>query len=120
MKTTKFYKMKGPGKGKTNNPAGRPPGTPNKVTGELREMINDFLNDNIDKVKTDFLKLQPRDRVKLFIDLLQYSIPKFQSIHANIETPDDNTIKFVNVSKQFTDEQMEDLLKRKFTEGGGA
>ena len=78
--------MKGPGKGKTNNPDGRPPGVPNKVTKELREIINDFLNNNIDKVKKDFDKLDPKDRVKLFIDLLQYSIPKFQSIHAEVET----------------------------------
>jgi len=72
-------------KGKTNNPNGRPRGIPNKVTKELREIINDFLNENIDKVRADFNKLQPKDRVRLYIDLLQYSIPKYQSIAASVE-----------------------------------
>ena len=72
-------------KGKTNNPKGRPAGVPNKVTKELRQIIDEFINDNIDKVKKDFEKLEPKDRIRLFVDLLQYAIPKYQSIEAKIE-----------------------------------
>jgi hypothetical protein len=72
--------MKGPGKGKTNNPAGRPAGVPNKLTRELREIINDFLNENIESVKRDYKTLEPKDRVKIYIELLNYGLPKFQSI----------------------------------------
>jgi hypothetical protein len=64
-------------KGKTNNPNGRPVGVPNKVTKELRQII--------DKVKQDFEQLEPKDRIRLFVDLLQYAIPKYQSIQATVE-----------------------------------
>lgn len=37
-------------KGKTNNPNGRPKGTPNKVTTEFRETVRKLLEDNSENV----------------------------------------------------------------------
>jgi hypothetical protein len=72
-------------KGQTNNPAGKPIGAKNKIGCELREMISEFLESNFQKVQQDFEELAPKDRAKVFCDLLQYSIPKLQSIAGQIE-----------------------------------
>jgi len=65
---------------------GRSKGTPNKATQELREALNDFIESNIERIKTDFESLEPKDRVKLFSELLQYVLPKYQAIQTKIES----------------------------------
>ncbi len=59
---------------------GRKPGTPNKVTKDLRERINDFLNDNWEQIETDFAGLEPDKRVLLFERLLQFAVPKLKTV----------------------------------------
>ena len=41
-------------KGQTNNPAGRPKGTINKANRELRDMIKDFLAENLENFQRAF------------------------------------------------------------------
>lgn len=67
-------------KGKTGNPDGRPKGSLNKNTSKLREAISCFLTDNFDSIVNDFQELSPKDRVKFYCDLLNYNLPKVQSI----------------------------------------
>ena len=67
-------------KGVTTNPEGRPKGTKNKVTTNLRETIGNFLQANFQKITEDFEGLPPKDRAKLYCDLLQYSLPKLQAV----------------------------------------
>jgi len=76
-------------KGMTNNPAGRPPGSPNKVTKEIRDILKEFIDDNIDKIKKDFATLEAKDRIKIFVEILQYVIPRYHAIHSTIETERD-------------------------------
>lgn len=63
---------------------GREQGTPNLLTFELRERISDFLNDNWEQIEKDFQTLEPEKRVMLFEKLLQFSLPRLQTI----QTPD--------------------------------
>lgn len=72
-------------KGKTNNPAGKPPGTKNKINADLRVMINDFLNDEFDTIKEDFKRLDPKDKLKFYTDLLNYGLPKLQATSLEID-----------------------------------
>ena len=67
-------------KGISGNPDGRPKGASNKKTLQLRETISAFLETNFDRVQADFLELKPRDRVKLYCDLLQYGLPRLQAV----------------------------------------
>ncbi len=79
-------------KGISGNPDGRPRGAVNRTSSQLREMIAGFLETNFDRVQADFLELKPRDRVKLYCDLLQYGLPRLQAVQLETDIerlPDD-------------------------------
>lgn len=77
--------MQGIGKGKTNNPNGRPIGTPNKLTSELRPLIQEFLSSNYLQFVNDFNSLAPDKRVKVYCDILQFGIPKMRDLDHKIK-----------------------------------
>jgi hypothetical protein len=85
-------------KGISGNPEGRPKGAVNRTSQQLREMISGFLEENFEKVVSDFGELKPKDRVKLYCDLLQYGLPRLQAVQ--IETEFD----------RLPDDQLEDLI----------
>lgn len=58
---------------------GRKAGTPNRSTNELRTLITAFLDENFEQVKEDLEQLEPKDRVKFYIDLLSFGLPRLQS-----------------------------------------
>lgn len=72
-------------KGQSGNPGGRPKGAGNKVTNQLRETITAFLDENFEKVKQDFDMLKPTERIRMYIELLQFGVPKLQSVHLETE-----------------------------------
>jgi len=81
----------------TINKEGRPKGSKNKLTYDLREKINDFLNDNIDKVVNDFNQLEPKDKIKFYIDFLQFVIPKYQSMKLDADIKNTNEFSFPEI-----------------------
>ncbi len=64
-----------PKPGTVNNPKGRPKGSKNRATTDLRLFIKDFLEHNVDTLEKDFKKLSPKDRLNLLEKLLKYAIP---------------------------------------------
>lgn len=58
---------------------GRPKGSPNKITAELREWISGFIHSNVDQIQQDFNSLEPKDRIMIFEKLLKYALPALQS-----------------------------------------
>ena len=69
-------------KGQSGNPKGRPRGAKNKATNELREWVERFINDNLDTIANDIKELEPNERVKFFLALLNYqnnSLSKLKS-----------------------------------------
>ena len=87
-------------KGRTNNPNGRPPGAKNKVNTELRSLINNFLNAEFKTVKRAFKKLDPKDQIKAYTDLLNYGLPKLQATS--------HDINFENM----TEEQLDHIINQ--------
>jgi len=72
-------------KGTTNNPNGRKKGVPNKISIDLRQAINDFAQSNFNQLQKDFEVLEPKDRVKFYLDLLKYTLPTLQSTQVGID-----------------------------------
>ena len=79
---------------------GRPKGKPNKVTGNLREWINDFINNNREQVESDFKALEPKDRIVMFEKLLKYTLPTLQATNLTGDF------------EKMTDEQLDEIINR--------
>jgi hypothetical protein len=62
------------------NRAGKKPGTPNKINQEIRGRINEFLDNNFETIQNDLMQLEARERVKFYIELLQYGLPKLKQV----------------------------------------
>ena len=86
-------------KGESGNPSGRPKGSINKITYELRGLIADFLNKNFDKITLDFDSLQPKERLKYYCELLQFGLPKLQ------------TTILESQFESIPDEQLDDIIE---------
>lgn len=85
-------------KGKTNNPNGRPKGTPNKSTGEMRAKIQKLVDVSWKTISKDIQKMHPKDRADLIVRLLPYVTPKLQITELSIDFD------------RLTDEQLENLV----------
>jgi len=71
---------------------GRKPGTPNKVKYDLRSKIREFAEDNFEEVINAWNCIDdPKDKLKAYIDLCTYALPKLQAIQldANINKVSD-------------------------------
>lgn len=77
---------------------GRPKGSPNRVTGELREWISNFISNNKDLIQQDFNTLDPKDRIMMFEKLLKYALPTLQSTSLS------------NDFEKLTDEQLDKII----------
>lgn len=86
--------------GQSGNIKGKPKGAKNKISLQLREMITDFLIENFSKVLKDFSLLKPNERAKLYCDLLQYGLPKLQSISTDIQL------------EKLPEEQLDEIINR--------
>ena len=80
-------------KGRTNNSKGRKKGSENKVTKELRPLIQQFLEEKFLEVKREWSKLDSKDKLQFYKDLLKYAIPTLQATQIDLEVENKVTIK---------------------------
>lgn len=80
-----FFSMarqKNDGKGRMG---GRQKGTPNKVTANVRDWLSELINKNRNQIESDLKRLDPKDRLQVLEKLLQYVLPKQQSVSEIVE-----------------------------------
>ena len=75
-------RQKNDGKGRIG---GRTKGTPNKVSSTVKDWISQLIDDNRVQIEKDIKKLSPKDRLQMFEKLMQYVVPKQQSVRADID-----------------------------------
>ena len=64
---------------KNNTLGGRTKGSTNKVNQPIREKFLELLESNLDQMQSDLDSLEPKDRLKLIIDIAAYCIPKLKA-----------------------------------------
>lgn len=72
----------------TPNTAGRPKGTPNKATAEVRNAFQKLVEDNLLQLKKDLADLEPKDRVNLILQLSRFVLPQLKAMEISDVTPD--------------------------------
>ncbi len=58
----------------------KPKGAKHKTNEALRARINTFLSDNWERIVQDFEALEPKERLIFFERIMQYGLPKLQSV----------------------------------------
>ena len=75
-------------------------GTPNKAGQDLRKVVADLVEANIQAIIQDLAKLEPKDRVTAWIRLLEFCVPKLTK--GEVSGPDgapmETIIQFVDDS----------------------
>lgn len=92
------------GKEKTG---GRCKGVKNRATTNLRERITNLIDSNFDLIQFDLLKLEPKDRVKSYIDLLRYALPALSNVSASIDFDNMTDAQLEKIIEMLTDKAMQ-------------
>lgn len=70
---------------KGNQLGGRTAGAVGKVNSKTKEFFALLLENNLSKLQSDIDSLEPKDRLKILIDLAGFIVPKMKSVENNIE-----------------------------------
>jgi len=83
-------------KGVSGNPNGRPKGSGNESTKQVREAVALIVNNNLEQLQADLESLTPSQRIKAIIALMEYVTPKLNRISSEMAVDQSPVIiKFV-------------------------
>ena len=74
-------------KGSTGNPHGRPAGTPNKLTKELRTVLKNFIFQELEALPAKLDELDTKDRIEIIIKIMPYVVPKVDTVKGDNGEP---------------------------------
>lgn len=98
-------RQKNDGKGRLG---GRAKGTPNKVTTDLKEWITEILKNGKGLFAENLNSLEPREYVKVYIGLLNYVVPKQQSVSVDAQAE----IRQNEQNKILSKDELKELMRR--------
>ena len=82
-------------KGKSGNYSGRPKGSKNRTPEEVRQLLQSFIEANINTLQAEFNKLSSEKKLLFFEKLLSHCLPRPQ-----------------NELERLTDEQLNEILEK--------
>ena len=74
--------------------SGRPVGSKNLASSQIRDTFQLLLSNNLEKIQEDLNELEPKDRIKLLLDLASFIIPKMKSVDLKAEKAETILIDF--------------------------
>ena len=98
-------------KGKSGNPKGRPKGAKGKAKSDLKTWVAEILDGGRDKFEQALKCIPPQDYIKTFMGLLNYSLPKLQSMSPN-EMLDEEYKRLEELLENAPDEAIDQIVER--------
>jgi len=98
-------------KGQSGNPKGRKKGTPNILTSELKNLINQIISKELELIPDALEKMTPEKRTEFTIKLLAYVLPKPEK-HVKIQNTEVPSAIFLNVSKEYDIDEGGNSIKK--------
>ena len=90
---------------------GREKGSPNKITGSIKDWISSIVDDNKDTFEADIKALDSSERVRVISNLLQYVTPKMQSVSPT-EQIEAEYLQLKQLMEECPDEFMDQIMDR--------
>ena len=66
-----------------NRPKGRPTGKPNLISSNVKKMIAEIVENNLQTLQFELDQMKPTDKAKIIISLLEHVSPKLRSVETN-------------------------------------
>jgi len=73
---------------------GRKAGSLNRATKDIRDAFSLLIENNIDTLQKDLDSLEPKERVKLLLDMAQFVVPKMKSVDLKADKTETILIDF--------------------------
>ncbi len=95
-------------KGSSGNPSGRPKGSANKTTNNIREAFTKLVEDNLENMTlwlSDVAADSPKEALDIINKMAEYTTPKLARVENKIETDEEiNEVKIEIVKRSNKDE----------------
>lgn len=72
-------------KGKSGNPTGRPKGSKNLATEDIRFNVGQFVTNNLPNIQTEYDSLEAKDKLDFISKLLGFVLPKLQAVQMDAQ-----------------------------------
>ena len=88
---------------------GRPAGSPNKLTAEIKEKLSSIINDTLDSL--DVKTMTKAERIKLIQIGLQYVIPRLKQVEEDADDmPTHFQIEVIESRSQLSEKELDKAL----------
>lgn len=85
---------------KGNSLGGRTKGSKNKTTEKIRDTFLHFIEDNLERMQSDFDELDAKDRFKFLFEMSRFILPSLKAI------------EFGNVLDELTEEEFNEIITK--------
>lgn len=93
----------------TKGNEGRPKGSANKNTTVIRDAFSELLKGNLEQIQEDFKELEPRERIKLFLDMSKYIIPTLKATELDLGDNFKDALKYTPEERE---KRIKELLNK--------